>query len=934
MRGNPPRFATLLALLTAIPAFVVAQTAPTRGFAVIADDAQSRPVEIQLYRKMVAVVIGIDRYAGPSMNLSYAVKDAQGMEEVLRDTYGFDPVYALYNEEATRENILELLQTRLPQETGADDAVLVFFSGHGVTRDSSDGPLGYLVPHDGARGEWHRNISMAVLRDDVSRAISARHVCFIVDACYGGLLATTRGDIGETSRSAAYLQSIAEEPARQVLAAGDETQTVLDGGPLGFAVFTGRVIEALRNATDYITANELAVGVSERVFADAQRRGHVQTPQFGSLSGTGDFVFVPKRQTIAQLRAETAGLEAALEASRQAREEAQQQNDVARQAEELQRQAETQERLRQAREGERLERRRQARASEAAAAARQLEEDRREKDRTRLAEEARAEELRRKLDQQQAQQDADRADITLSGAVAQLWELRQQIVAVQEQVRAEVAQEKKLTRPAFIQTVEPKDQFETTAEFKDRKRRIEEGNASERTRYAQEIAAVSARRTGRLQKATSGFEAAIKALVARERPVAPEGVAVGLGEYNADVGTFPYEVTVTVAASPQFPAMWLGIEPPAVVHLAGTLEIPRDEARELYAAEQAGVLIVSVFGYVSEDGSIRLRDPSFGAPNLPTSYPGTSGLPIVVPVAPSRAERPPEADRLIRELGRQEVTDSRRLDIGVRLAEIGDPRRGVAARNGVPEVDWVFVLPGGSVAIERTRQTVAPFYLARYPVTHAQYEAFMKADDGFDNPVWWSDMPSKYRPPQQKLSSQINRLSSAPRTDVTWYQAVAFTRWLTARLTASNAELSSGGARVSGVAWEVRLPTEWEWQWAAQGGSERRSYPWGSWQDGRANAAKVLNSTTAVGMYPQGVAVSGALDMSGNVWEWCLNKARSPYGTAVDATDNDRVLRGGSFRDRREVAASSFRRGSRTVHARPNVAWENGGFRLGLFPPP
>ena len=382
MRGIPQLLIALLALLLAIPSFVVAQTTPTRGFSVVVDDAQNRPVEVQLYRKMVAVVIGIDRYADPSMNLSYAVKDAQGMEEVLRDAYGFDPVYALYNEDATRENILELLQTRLPRETGKDDAVLVFFSGHGVTRDSSDGQLGYLVPHDGARGEWHRNISMSVLGDDVSRAILARHVCFIIDACYGGLLATTRGDIGGPSRSAAYLQSIAEAQAPQVLTAGDETQTVLDGGPLGYAVFTGRVIEALRDATDYITANELAVGVSEKVFADAQRRGHVQTPQFGSLSGTGDFVFVPKRQTLAQLRAETARLEAALEASRREQGQAERRSDSQRQAEELQRQAEVAEHLRQAREEERLELRRQARTTEAAERARLAEEERRKEGRS------------------------------------------------------------------------------------------------------------------------------------------------------------------------------------------------------------------------------------------------------------------------------------------------------------------------------------------------------------------------------------------------------------------------------------------------------------------------------------------------------------------------------------------------------------------------
>jgi hypothetical protein len=914
MRSNPPRLTTLLVLLAAIPVFVVAQTTPTRGFSVVADDAQNRPVEVQLYRKMVAVVIGIDRYADSSMNLSYAVKDAQGMEEVLRDTYGFDPVYALYNEDATKANILELLQTRLPRETGEDDAVLVFFSGHGVTRDSSDGQLGYLVPHDGARGEWHRNISMAVLRDDVSRAIPARHVCFIVDACYGGLLATTRGDVGETSRNAAYLQSIAEEPARQVLTAGKDTETVLDGGPLGYAVFTGRVIEALRNATDYITAEELSVVVSEKVFEDARRRGHTQTPQFGSLSGTGNFVFVPKRQTLGQLRAETARLEASLEASRQEQKQAERLSDSQRQAAELQRQAEVAEHLRQAREEERLEVQRQARAREAAVTARLAKEERREEGRKRLAEETRAEELRRRLEQQQAQQDVERADMTLGEAVTRLSELRDQIAYVEQQVRSEVIQSRRLVRPTFIQSVEPKDEFETTAEFADRKRRIEEGNAAERARHQREVAAADARLPGRLQEATAGFEVAITALRDRERPVGSDGATAALGPYDADLGVFPYEVVVKGVFSP----------------LTGSLEIPRDAARELREAEKAGALIVTLSGRLSEDGGVRFGDPSFGAPNLPKMYPGRSGLPVEAPGSSNRPTGSPEADGLLQELYEENLSDRRRREIGVRLAGIGDPRPGIGSRNGVPKIDWVLVSPGGSVDIKGTRKTVAPFYLSRYPVTYSQYEAFVKADDGFDNSAWWRDMPSKYTLRIDGLDSQRNTLPNAPRDNVNWYQAVAFTRWLSAQIQSRNASTSYGGAGVNGSQLEIRLPTEWEWQWAAQGGSEKHAYPWGSWRDGRANVADVLNSTTAVGMYPQGATMHGVLDMSGNVWEWCLSKRAAPYYVAVDATNEARVLRGSSFGGGRR-GASSWDHGSRL---NPHDAWRYGGFRVGMFPPP
>ena len=58
-------------------------------------------------------------------------------------------------------------------------------------------------------------------------------------------------------------------------------------------MFTGRLIEVLENAQDFITANELQAFVKEKVFSDARARNHEQTPSFGELFGTGDYVFVP-----------------------------------------------------------------------------------------------------------------------------------------------------------------------------------------------------------------------------------------------------------------------------------------------------------------------------------------------------------------------------------------------------------------------------------------------------------------------------------------------------------------------------------------------------------------------------------------------------------------------------------------------------------------
>ncbi len=236
------------------------------------------------------------------------------------------------------------------------------------------------------------------------------------------------------------------------------------------------------------------------------------------------------------------------------------------------------------------------------------------------------------------------------------------------------------------------------------------------------------------------------------------------------------------------------------------------------------------------------------------------------------------------------------------------------------------VTPGGRIAIGGTWFEVDAFYIAKHEITNAQYAAFVQAVDGFDNAAWWADMPADQSPPQRGVGDPWNIAPDAPRETVSWYQAVAFTRWLNARMAAKNAEISAGGLLVNGVEWEVRLPAEWEWQWAAQGGAEGREYPWGNWQAHANTFEAGVGETTAVGSYPLGAAASGALDMSGNVSEWCLSKWAAPYDITVDATNELLVYRGGSFRSDRGNTASSFR-----IRNRPHFASDNLGFRVGTF---
>ncbi len=286
------------------------------------------------------------------------------------------------------------------------------------------------------------------------------------------------------------------------------------------------------------------------------------------------------------------------------------------------------------------------------------------------------------------------------------------------------------------------------------------------------------------------------------------------------------------------------------------------------------------------------------------------------------------------------LTPIERAAAGATLGRLGDPRRGVGVKNGLPDIEWATVeagpfLMGSDKSQDRYAQDnelpqfacdliQQPYQISRYPITVAQYGAFVQAG-GYNEAAYWPEAAAQglWRDGQIRCRTwSVERsgyeeawatgpadygsrftIDNHPQVGVSWYEALAFCSWLSAK---------------TGI--EVRLPTEAEWERAARH-TDGRIYPWGKQGNvaERCNMVDTgINSTSAVGAFPTGAAMCGAADMVGNVVQWCSTQWREnyqDYAAQVDdglAGETRRVVRGGAFGDlqlserARPVASGTF----------------------------
>ena len=312
-----------------------------------------------------------------------------------------------------------------------------------------------------------------------------------------------------------------------------------------------------------------------------------------------------------------------------------------------------------------------------------------------------------------------------------------------------------------------------------------------------------------------------------------------------------------------------------------------------------------------------------------------------------------------------------RYRLGLALGLLGDPRLNPLEPDCVPVPAGAFRMGTSEVEEKLLGEQnvkvygdekpshlvyVSGFAIGRYPVTNLEFAAFYDAK-GYENQDYWSregwnwrigkwvsdlsfledenlqkaykdwlarrpvelrDKPFYWEDPQWNTPN-------LPVVGVSWFEAEAYGSWL---------------SQVTGKTY--RLPTEAEWEKAARG-AENLLWSWGNtWNGERCNNAdedttEKLNRTSPVGMYPDGMSSYGALDMMGNVWEWCYDwfaedtyekragqEVRDPMGAASGSV---RVVRGGSWDFDRNGARCAVRYGFD-----PDFFYINIGFRMVLSP--
>ena len=266
-----------------------------------------------VYDNNWALVVGINIYQN-APDLSYAVEDALAIKNMLINQHGFPRknVRYLIDQNATQSNIKKQL-SNITKAAGENDRVVFYFAGHGETQPLGleEGDVGFLLPFDGDADDLYFSaIDMGELTR-ISNYSKAKHMLFLVDACYGGLAAMNTRSIKTNTPN--YLDKVIQENARQIITAGGKDEEVLEKDDWKHSAFTKNILSGLEekkadsDEDGFITGSELGSYLQRTVSIDTD---NFQTPQVKRLTTHGgEIIFHAKVESKKQSKDEPDRLE-------------------------------------------------------------------------------------------------------------------------------------------------------------------------------------------------------------------------------------------------------------------------------------------------------------------------------------------------------------------------------------------------------------------------------------------------------------------------------------------------------------------------------------------------------------------------------------------------------------------------------------------------
>ena len=241
------------------------------------------------YSSSNALIIGIDDYQHISP-LCHAISDAKAIAKVLQNNFQFAPecITTFTNEHATRDAILSAYMG-YSSKLDSDSRLIVYFAGHGYTKSGTHREVGFLIPYEGRIDDLSTLIRWEEFTLN-AELIPSKHILFIMDACYGGLVFNRTAAAGGVR----FLKDMMIRPVRQALTAGKQDEPVADGGGPRpeHSIFTGHLLNGLESEARSLEGHLTASGIMSYVYRQVSNDIHSrQTPHYGFLSGDGDFVF-------------------------------------------------------------------------------------------------------------------------------------------------------------------------------------------------------------------------------------------------------------------------------------------------------------------------------------------------------------------------------------------------------------------------------------------------------------------------------------------------------------------------------------------------------------------------------------------------------------------------------------------------------------------